>query len=155
TVPASTKSTPALVHTRRLPCAQRAAYPLRSSSSNFSPPHSRSRHRMRRFDSRMVVLSLALAASCARQPVASPAPSPSAGTGTAQTPAPSSGAPGADANAVTPRPRRAPPNPVVQDSIRRATVATLLVEIAGKENQPAGTVFKNVQLLKDVPAGEF
>jgi hypothetical protein len=44
---------------------------------------------------------------------------------------------------------------VVQDSIRRATVATLLTEIAGKENQPAGTVFKNVQLLKDVPAGEF
>jgi len=110
---------------------------------------------MRLIDSRLVVLSLTLVASCARQPAATPAPRPSAGTGTTQTPAPSSGAPGADANVVTPRPRRAPPNPVVQDSIRRATVATLLVEIAGKENQPAGTVFKNVKLLKDVPAGEF
>lgn len=27
--------------------------------------------------------------------------------------------------------------------------------IAGRENQPAGTVFKNVKLLKDMPAGEF
>jgi photosynthetic reaction center cytochrome c subunit len=28
-------------------------------------------------------------------------------------------------------------------------------QIAGRENEPAGTVFKNVKLLKDVPAGEF
>jgi photosynthetic reaction center cytochrome c subunit len=27
--------------------------------------------------------------------------------------------------------------------------------IAGRENEPAGTVFKNVKLLKDMPAGEF
>jgi cytochrome c553 len=27
--------------------------------------------------------------------------------------------------------------------------------IAGRENEPAGSVFKNVKLLKDVPAGEF
>jgi hypothetical protein len=27
--------------------------------------------------------------------------------------------------------------------------------IAGKENQPAGEVFKNVQLMKTVPAGQF
>ena len=110
---------------------------------------------MRLIDSRFVVLGLAMVASCARQPVATPAPRTSAGTGAAQTPSTSSNTPGADANAAPPRPRRAPPNPVVQDSIRRATVATLMPEIAGKENQPAGTVFKNVQLLKDVPAGEF
>ena len=28
-------------------------------------------------------------------------------------------------------------------------------DIAGKEDQPAGTVFKNVQVLKDMPAGKF
>jgi len=112
---------------------------------------------MRSIDSRFVVVCLTLVASCSRQPVASPAPRTAAGGGAAQTPSTTTGAPpsGAEANAVAPRPRRAPPNPVVQDSIRRATVATLLTEIAGKENQPAGTVFKNVQLLKDVPAGEF
>ena len=27
--------------------------------------------------------------------------------------------------------------------------------IAGRENEPAGTVFKNVKLLKSMPAGEF
>jgi hypothetical protein len=51
--------------------------------------------------------------------------------------------------------RRARPNPVVQDSIRRAAVAELMQQIAGRENQPAGQVFKNVKLLKDMPAGEF
>jgi hypothetical protein len=34
-------------------------------------------------------------------------------------------------------------------------VQELLRQIAGKENRPAGEVFKNVQLLKDVPAGRF
>jgi cytochrome c2 len=28
-------------------------------------------------------------------------------------------------------------------------------QIAGREKEPAGTVFKNVQLLKDMPAGEL
>lgn len=30
-----------------------------------------------------------------------------------------------------------------------------MTTIAGKENEPAGTVFKNVQLMKTVPAGQF
>lgn len=34
-------------------------------------------------------------------------------------------------------------------------VKDLLKQIAGKENRPAGEVFKNVQLLKDVPAARF
>src|SRR5688500_4712661 len=34
-------------------------------------------------------------------------------------------------------------------------VQELLQQIAGKENRPAGEVFKNVQLLKDVPAARF
>ncbi|MEO5590808.1 MAG: photosynthetic reaction center cytochrome c subunit family protein [Gemmatimonadaceae bacterium] len=51
-------------------------------------------------------------------------------------------------------PRRAP-NPVVQDSLRRAQVDSILATIRGREQQPAGTVFKNVKLLKDMPAAEF
>ena len=31
----------------------------------------------------------------------------------------------------------------------------LLAAIKGKENKPAGEVFKNVQILKDIPAGRF
>jgi len=34
-------------------------------------------------------------------------------------------------------------------------VTELLKTIAGKENRPAGEVFKNVTMLKDVPAGRF
>lgn len=34
-------------------------------------------------------------------------------------------------------------------------VAELMKQIAGKENRPAGEVFKNVTLMKDVPAGRF
>lgn len=30
-----------------------------------------------------------------------------------------------------------------------------MATIAGRENEPAGTVFKNVQLMKTVPAGQF
>lgn len=36
-----------------------------------------------------------------------------------------------------------------------AHVKDLLAAIAGKENRPAGEVFKNVKLMKDVPAGRF
>ena len=34
-------------------------------------------------------------------------------------------------------------------------VDSILATIAGRENEPAGTVFKNVKLLKAMPAGEF
>lgn len=34
-------------------------------------------------------------------------------------------------------------------------VTELLRQIKGQENKPAGEVFKNVQLLKNVPAGRF
>jgi len=34
-------------------------------------------------------------------------------------------------------------------------VSRLLEGIAGKENRPAGEVFKNVKLMKDVPAARF
>jgi hypothetical protein len=35
------------------------------------------------------------------------------------------------------------------------SVTDILAAIKGKENRPAGEVFKNVQLLKDVPAARF
>ena len=34
-------------------------------------------------------------------------------------------------------------------------MAELLKQIEGKENRPAGEVFKNVTMMKDVPAGRF
>jgi hypothetical protein len=42
-----------------------------------------------------------------------------------------------------------------QDTVRRATVDSILATIAGRENQPAGSVFRNVKLLKNLTAGEF
>ena len=39
--------------------------------------------------------------------------------------------------------------------LRAAYVAQLRQRIVGREEQPAGEVFENVQLLKDVPAGRF
>ncbi len=51
-----------------------------------------------------------------------------------------------------PRPRQ---NPFLQDSIRVASIATIMKSIAGRENEPAGTVFKNVLLFKDLPAKDF
>ena len=69
--------------------------------------------------------------------------------------APSQGVqPSAPNPAGPPGPRRAP-NPVAQDSARRAQVDSIMRTIAGREMEPAGTVFKNVKLLKDMPAAEF
>jgi cytochrome c2 len=40
-------------------------------------------------------------------------------------------------------------------TLRAATTAQLMKSIAGRETEPAGTVFKNVQVLKSMPAGRF
>jgi len=40
-------------------------------------------------------------------------------------------------------------------TLRTAVVTQLTKDIAGRENEPAGTVFKNVQVWKDMPAGQF
>ena len=100
-----------------------------------------------------VIASLTVVAiACARtKPGTTPAPAgPSVAAAPATTAAPSGpGAPGG------PPRRRPPPNPMQQDTIRRATVDSILVSIAGRENQPAGTVFKNVKLLKNLTAAEF
>jgi hypothetical protein len=83
-------------------------------------------------------------------------------TPTAQAPSPQPAAPVAQqgtqpatpGTAAPAGPRRAP-NPIAQDSARRAQVDSIMRAIAGREQQPAGTVFKNVKLLKGMPAGEF
>jgi len=78
----------------------------------------------------------------------SPATTPSAQVPTAASPAT---APGAGTGAGA----RRRPDPRQQEAGRANVVRQLLAQIAGRENEPAGTVFKNVQLLKDVPAGQF
>lgn len=83
----------------------------------------------------LVLIFAALFAGCTPPPSSEPSP---VGQG-------SGGPPGG----------RRPPNPMQQDTVRRKQVDSILVAIAGKENQPAGTVFKNVKLLKDMPAGDF
>jgi hypothetical protein len=40
-------------------------------------------------------------------------------------------------------------------AVRGAVVKELMAKIAGRENEPAGTVFKNIQLMKNVPAGQL
>jgi len=54
-------------------------------------------------------------------------------------------------------PRRAPqpPNWERQDSVRKALMAEVLSTVVGRENEPAGNVFKNVKVSKDMPVKEF
>lgn len=41
------------------------------------------------------------------------------------------------------------------DDLQSLDAKAILKSIAGKENRPAGEVFKNVQMMKDVPAARF
>ncbi len=59
------------------------------------------------------------------------------------------------AAARPPAPRRVPPTPMKLDTLRREAVAEVMATIVGRENEPAGTVFKNVKLHKTMPAKEF
>jgi len=97
----------------------------------------------------MLVLAAIIVGSCTSQP-ASQAPSPQPSAPVAQTvPTPGPGGPGGPGG----QGRR--PNPVQQDSARRAQVDSIMHAIAGREQQPASQVFKNVKLLKDMPAAAF
>lgn len=93
------------------------------------------------------IVGLVAAGSCTSTPATqAPSPQPAA---QAQ-PAPPLAAPGGPQGAGRRR-----PNPIQQDSARRAQVDSIMRTIAGREQEPAGTVFKNVKLLKSMPAGEF
>lgn len=99
----------------------------------------------------------ALILACTTKTTQAPAPQPT--TQTTQS-APSGGGmpggmPGGPGRSGAPGFPRRPPNPIAQDSVRRAEVDSIMRAIAGREQEPAGKVFKNVKLLKDMPAAEF
>jgi len=48
-----------------------------------------------------------------------------------------------------------PRTPAQMASMRDTVTNMLLARIAGKENAPAESVFKNVQVMKGIPAGRF
>jgi len=91
-----------------------------------------------------------IAYACSTAPSPSTTPSPS-GAATAQ--APSAISAGGPRMPLTDSARR------VRDSVtsarRDSGAAMVLRSIAGKENQPAESVFKNIKILKGVPAGRL
>jgi hypothetical protein len=107
----------------------------------------------------LVIAAVAFAWSCSssrapqpipipQQPAAQPATQPAPTTTAAPTrPAAQQPAPGGAAPA--------PAAPVDTNPESNPVVKNLLGTIAGRENEPAGQVFKNVQLLKTEPAGDF
>ena len=100
-----------------------------------------------------IIATLTIAAIACSRTKPGTTPAPAGTTVAAATPAP--GGPEGPAQPGTPPRRRPPPNPLQQDTVRRAMVDSILASIAGRENQPAGSVFKNVKLLKTLTAAEF
>jgi hypothetical protein len=99
------------------------------------------------------LLAIAVIVACQHPSTATKGttPTPTPTTTAAQAPATQnpSGPP------VTPRPR--PPRLSVDSlsKLRRVQVNLVLASIAGRETEPAGQVFKNVQFNKDMPAAQF
>lgn len=54
-----------------------------------------------------------------------------------------------------PAQRRQPVSPMKLDTLRKQAIAELLATLQGRENEPAGAVFKNVKLHKDMPVKDF
>jgi Photosynthetic reaction centre cytochrome C subunit len=108
---------------------------------------------------------LVLGLSCrSSTPAPTPAPAPSAAVpgGGAATERGPGGPPGREGMPPGGFRRRVPLTPeqraARRDSInadRQRLADSLLTTIAGRENEPAGQVFKNVKLLKDMPAKQF
>ena len=94
-----------------------------------------------------VISALLTTQSCTRTTASSPQPSPSAG------PAASAGA--GQRGAGPAGPRRVPPS---RDSLAKLRAELRRAghgQIAGRENQPAEEVFKNVQVLKGITAAQL
>ena len=109
---------------------------------------------MRLAHATLSILAVTTIGSCTTQP-ASQAPSPATQGQVAPPPAaPTTGVGGIPGPGGPGGPGRRP-NPAQQDTARRAQVDSIMRAIAGKEQQPAGQVFKNVKLLKDMPAAAF
>lgn len=66
---------------------------------------------------------------------------------------PIAAAPGAPAAPAAQR--RQPVSPMKQDTVRKQAIAELMATLQGRENEPAGAVFKNVKLHKSMPVREF
>lgn len=103
---------------------------------------------------RPVALLTALAivvASCshstATNTAATPAPSPAPVAASPQT--------ASQPPVVAVRPRRVPLSRDSLAHLRANYVATVMQQIAGRENEPAGQVFKNVKELSNLTAGEL
>jgi hypothetical protein len=95
------------------------------------------------------VASLALAGlSCSRGATLTPSPRPPATSPSPAANAPAGAQPGAAA-------RRIPPSRDSLAKLRSAYVTQVMASIAGRENQPAEQVFKNVQVLKGLTAAEL
>jgi len=88
--------------------------------------------------------TLAIAALSCSKPAASPAPAPAP---TSARPAASNAAPGGG--------RRMPPPRDSMAKLRAVYVAQIMQQIAGRENEPAERVFRNVQVLKGLTAAEL
>ena len=88
------------------------------------------------------VASLMVAYACTKSPATS-------------TPTPARGPSPVAANPPAGPPRRIPPSRDSLDKLRAAYVAQVMASIAGREDQPADQVFKNVQVLKNLTAGQL
>ncbi len=84
---------------------------------------------------------------------ASSSPAPAAPPAGASQPASSQAAPGQQV--VTLGPRRPPPSRDSLEKLRAVYVAQIMSQIAGRENEPAEQVFKNIQVLKGMTAREL
>ena len=99
-----------------------------------------------------IVSSFAIIAyACATTPSTTTNPSPTAGAGARVQASP--GGPGGFRGPLTDSARR------VRDSLNAARrdsgAAMVMRSIAGRENQPAESVFKNIKIFKGVPAGRL
>jgi hypothetical protein len=90
--------------------------------------------------------------ACATAPTTNPSPTQQPGAGQ-QMPGGPPGSPGGQRVPLTDSARR------VRDSVNAARrdsgAASVMRSIAGRENQPAESVFKNIKILKGFPAGRL
>lgn len=122
---------------------------------------------MRKFTALLVPAALIAGVSCSSSsgstspPASTPAPVAAADGGDAQATGRggagrggrAGGGRGGGAPALTLEERAARRDSIAES--RAATVKELMATIAGREDEPAGDVFKNVLLMKTVPAGQF
>ncbi|MDE3216059.1 MAG: hypothetical protein KGO03_06655, partial [Gemmatimonadota bacterium] len=106
----------------------------------------------------LVPCALLLGVSCrSSQPAPAPAPAPAAAPRGDERPPEGRGEMPPEFRRrrvpLTPEQRAARRDSLTAD--RQRLMDEVLKSIVGRENDPAGQVFKNVKLLKNMPAGEF